>query len=194
MPIMPADPIARPALLLVVLLAATALAFETAPSPGPTPQSEGVRGKAAWPPRERLGSSSPAAVKRPAPSPGGRNAFPGPVKARVLRVVDGDTLVAEAVIWPGHVVTATVRLRGIDAPEMRSKCPEEQQNAADARDALAALVGQGPVKITNISAGKYYGRVLADVETADGRGVSDDLLAHRLVRPYSGGRRQSWCN
>ncbi|WP_157016521.1 thermonuclease family protein [Mesorhizobium xinjiangense] len=129
----------------------------------------------------------------PALAAAAKGDFPGPVEAHVLRIIDGDTLVAEATIWPGHVVTATIRLRGIDAPETRAACEEERRTAARAREALSALVGTGPVRISNISAGKYYGRVLADVETADGRGLTGEMLARRLVRPYAGGRRQPWC-
>lgn len=119
--------------------------------------------------------------------------FHGPVEATVLEVLDGDTFLAEALVWPGHAVRVNVRIRGIDAPEMKARCRAERAAAERARDALAVLFGDGPVAISNIAGAKYYGRVLADVTTADGQGVASVLLGEELVRPYGGGRRAGWC-
>lgn len=120
--------------------------------------------------------------------------FRGPVKATVLEVLDGDTFLAEAVVWPGHTVRVNVRIRGIDAPEIKARCDAERAAAERARQALASLFGADPVAISNISGAKYYGRVLADVTTAGGQGVASILLGEKLVRPYGGGRREAWCD
>lgn len=119
--------------------------------------------------------------------------FRGPVEAVVLEVLDGDTFLAEAIVWPGHTVRVNVRIRGIDAPEMKARCDAERTAAEKARDALASLFGEAPVAISNIAGAKYYGRVLADVTTADGHGVASILLGEKLVRHYDGGRRAAWC-
>lgn len=120
--------------------------------------------------------------------------FRGPVEAVVVEVLDGDTFLAEAIVWPGHSVRVNIRIRGIDAPEMKARCNAERVAAEKAREALASLFGAGPIAISNISGAKYYGRVLADVTTADGQGVASILLGEKLVRPYGGGRRQAWCD
>ena len=119
--------------------------------------------------------------------------FRGPVEAVVVEVLDGDTFLAEAIVWPGHSVRVNVRIRGIDAPEMKARCDAERAAALRAREALASLFGADPIAISNISGAKYYGRVLADVTTADGQGVASVLLGEKLVRPYGGGRREAWC-
>jgi micrococcal nuclease len=118
----------------------------------------------------------------------------GPVEARVLSVLDGDTFRAEAHVWPGHRITVNVRIRGIDAPEMKARCPAERSAARTARQTLADLLGGGPVSIGNIAGAKYYGRVLADVSTSNGTAVAPAMLARSLVRPYGGGRRRGWCD
>src|ERR1700754_1456632 len=105
----------------------------------------------------------------------------GPVEAVVLEVLDGDTFLAEATVWPGHTVRVNVRIRGIDAPEMKARCVAERAAAEKARDALALLFGEEPVAISNISGAKYYGRVLADVTTSGGQGVASILLGEKLV-------------
>jgi endonuclease YncB( thermonuclease family) len=124
---------------------------------------------------------------------GGERLLGGPVEARVISVIDGDTLRAAAFIWPGHEVTVSVRIRGIDAPEIKSRCEAERRAAERAKSALEDLVGLGSVRLRDVGGGKYYGRVLADVEAADGTPVGAALLSLDLVRPYGGGRRDPWC-
>ena len=119
--------------------------------------------------------------------------FPGPVEALVVRVLDGDTLVADARVWPGQTIRVNVRIRGIDAPEMKSRCRHEHLAAEKAREALSTMLGEGMIRISNIAGAKYYGRVLADVETPSGVSVAPALLSAALVRPYKGGRRKGWC-
>lgn len=119
--------------------------------------------------------------------------FEGPVKARVLKVLDGDTFLAEAELWPGQSLRIHVRLRGIDAPERKARCPAERDMAAAARSALARHLGD-EVRISNIAGAKYYGRVLADVAAASGGDVSAQMLRDGLARPYAGGRRAGWCD
>lgn len=119
--------------------------------------------------------------------------FRGPVAVIVLNIIDGDTFLADAQVWPGQFVRVNVRIRGIDAPEMKSRCAGEHDAALRARDALAELIGDGAVSISNIGGAKYYGRVLADVETQQGVPVAEEMLGRSLVRPYDGGRRAGWC-
>ncbi len=47
--------------------------------------------------------------------------------------------------------------------------------------------------LTQIGGGKYFGRVVADVATADGVDVGAVLIAAGHARPYDGGARGSWC-
>lgn len=118
--------------------------------------------------------------------------FEGPVSARVLEVLDGDTFLAEARLWPGQYLRVNVRLRGIDAPEMKGRCPAERSQARDARRLLAEILGPD-VLISNIGGAKYYGRVLADVATREGGPVAARMMALGIVRAYRGGKRASWC-
>jgi endonuclease YncB( thermonuclease family) len=119
--------------------------------------------------------------------------FEGPVKASVVRILDGDTFRATAHVWPGQTISIDIRIRGIDAPEKRGRCPAERMRARVAREALENLLSPGDVEIRNIAGAKYHGRVLADVTTVAGRDVATALLSEGLVRPYDGGRRGGWC-
>jgi endonuclease YncB( thermonuclease family) len=111
----------------------------------------------------------------------------------VIRTIDGDTFEARVHLWPGLDLATRVRLRGIDAPELKASCPGELQMAEAASDALRGLLGEGDVSIFNIGPDKYSGRVVADVATKKTANVSASLLAAGHARSYSGGHRQGWC-
>ena len=111
----------------------------------------------------------------------------------VIRTIDGDTFEARVHLSPGLDLTTRVRLRGIDAPELKAACPQELQMAEAATDALRDLLGEGEVTIFNIGPDKYQGRVVADVATKRTDNVSAALLAAGHARSYSGGHRSGWC-
>jgi micrococcal nuclease len=110
----------------------------------------------------------------------------------VVRTIDGDTFLARVRQRNGRDLVARVRLRGIDAPEMKASCQEELDKAEAAARALRDLLGEGGVTITNLGPDKY-GRVLADVATKRTANVSAALLAGGYARSYNGGHRDGWC-
>src|ERR1041385_4489386 len=110
--------------------------------------------------------------------------------AEVLRVLDGDTFEARVHLWPGLETTTRVRLRGIDAPEMKARCADERVKAEAARDALRRILDQGEVGITRVTLDKYAGRVDADVSTASTPNVSNALHEAGHVRRYEHVRRR----
>ena len=116
----------------------------------------------------------------------------GPVEARVIEVVDGDTIRVAARIWLGQDVETLVRIAGIDAPELRGRCTRERRMAAAARDLLARQLF-GSVVLTAIANGTYAGLVVAHVALPRGADVAALLLEAGLARPYDGGARQPWC-
>lgn len=110
----------------------------------------------------------------------------------VVRTIDGDTFVARVHQRDGRDLIARVRLRGIDAPEMKASCQDELTKAEAATEALRSLLGQGGVTIYNLGSEKY-GRVLADVATRRTANVSAAMLAGGYARSYNGGHRDGWC-
>jgi endonuclease YncB( thermonuclease family) len=127
------------------------------------------------------------AIWRRANSNGGRH----PVD--VLYVIDGDTFGARVHLWPGLEITTKVRLRGIDAPELKAQCADELKRAEAAKAALRGLLAEGDVVISNIGADKYQGRIDADVATRKTPNVSAALLSGGFARAYDGGHRNGWC-
>ena len=113
--------------------------------------------------------------------------------ADVLHGIDGDTFSARVHLEPGIDLAARVRLRGIDAPELKGQCAQEVRLAEAAGDALNKLLREGGVTISNIGPDKYPGRVVADVATKRTPNVSAALLGSGHVRSYGGGHRNGWC-
>ncbi len=126
-------------------------------------------------------------------SEGSQAALPGPIQARVLDVVDGDTLKVRARIWLNQDVETNVRIVGVDTPELRGKCEEEKRRARAARDYLAATIGDTPVLLKQVQADKFGNRVLARVELSNGADLAQRLIAEGHARPYRGDARQPWC-
>ena len=137
----------------------------------------------------RSASDALAPAVRPSEPGSARMVHP----AEVMRVIDGDTFEARVHLWPGLDVTTRVRLRGIDAPELKARCGEERAKAEAAREALRAMLDQGEVGISRVMLDKYGGRVVADASTSGTPDVSAALLDAGVARRYAGGHRDGWC-
>ncbi|MFN3461754.1 MAG: thermonuclease family protein, partial [Oceanibaculum sp.] len=120
-----------------------------------------------------VGASDLAALDPGARAPA---SIAGPVEASFLGNYDGDTITVRAWIWPRQSVETSVRLTGIDAPELRGRCEAEKQAARVARDRLNALLSQARrIELHDIALDKYGGRVLARV-VADGQDMAAALV------------------
>lgn len=98
-------------------------------------------------------------------------------------VIDGDTI---------RVGGRSVRIVGIDAPELRGACQREVRLARQARDRMAVLVRHGVV--LELRGSDRYRRQLAVVRDRQGRDLARIMIAEGLARPYTGrGRREGWC-
>jgi endonuclease YncB( thermonuclease family) len=145
-----------------------------------------------WPQAEVTHSVQPEADTRAIWTQAGNSDVRHPVD--VIRTIDGDTFEARVHLWPGLDMTTRVRLRGIDAAELKASCPEELRLAEAASVALRGLLGEGGVTIYNIGPDKYNGRVVADAATTRTPNVSAAMLASGHARSYHGGHRGGWCN
>ncbi len=92
----------------------------------------------------------------------------------------------------GHEIS--VRVRGLDAPEMKGKNACEKTKAKEAK-AFVASIFQHAKRIDLVNAGKdKYFRILADVEV-DGVSLTDALLHRGYAYTYLGKTKQKvdWC-
>lgn len=107
---------------------------------------------------------------------------------------DGDTIYVAIPGLPGEIANMSVRVRGVDTPEIRGKCDSEKQLAEKARDyARDRLKTAKSVEFCEPEWGRYGGRVVASVRI-DGSPLDLELINNGFARPYDGKtKRQPWC-
>ena len=101
----------------------------------------------------------------------------------VIKVYDGDTITVASRMY-GTYYRFSVRLRGIDCPEIKSA---DNAIAKIAQKKVADLILNKMVYLTDVSMDKY-GRLLANV-SYQGIDVSTFLLKQKLAVPYDGGTK-----
>ncbi len=107
---------------------------------------------------------------------------------------DGDTVYITMPGVPAELSDMSVRVNGVDTPEIRGKCAEEKAQAKAARSfVIEKLTAAQEVQFCNPEWGKYAGRVLADV-VIDGVNLADLLIQNGMARAYDGGSREGWCD
>lgn len=115
------------------------------------------------------------------------------IVSEVRSIYDGDTFKVSIAGWPPIIgKSISVRVAGIDTPEMRGSCEREKQLAREAKKHTVAFLRAGRVvELRNIERDKYF-RIVADV-FVDGRNLTQSLLNAGLGYPYGGGTKRKWC-
>ena len=117
----------------------------------------------------------------------------GPYQVQVVDVIDGDTLKVDVELWPGLTQRVSVRVAGVNAPELRSGAPCEREAGRNAKAFVQGrIMNAEEVIITDIQHDKFAGRVIAHV-LIDGNDLGVMLLATGHAREYDGGARSAWC-
>lgn len=125
-------------------------------------------------------------------------AFTFPITGgQVIKVYDADTItIASKLPYDSSpLYRLSVRLTGIDTPEIKGKgvTEDEKQAAVEARDFVSNLVLHKQVRLENIESEKY-GRILADVFIGDIH-LNQLLVQERYAVRYDGGTKikpDSW--
>ena len=118
--------------------------------------------------------------------------FTFPIKGgRVIKVYDADTItIASKLPYDeSPMYRLSVRLNGIDTPEMKGKgvLDDEKEAAKHARDFVSNLVSNKYVTLENIESEKY-GRILADVYIGNIH-LNELLLKEKYAIKYDGGTK-----
>ena len=121
----------------------------------------------------------------------------GPYPAKVLRVIDGDTVLVELTLRTGFMppgkFDVRVRLAGVDTPEPRGKSPCEREAARAATAfAKAWLARDGALEVLITGRDKYADRVDGRIRRGE-EDLAQALLAAGHARVYDGGKRRAWC-
>lgn len=114
-------------------------------------------------------------------------------KAKVVKIIDGDTLDLDIDlgfdIW--HAIR--VRMYGIDAPETRTTNLTEKQSGLLTKEYVKNWFdknGYDVVIKTYKEKTEKYGRILADVyNTSSSECLNNILIANNLAKPYFGDKK-----
>lgn len=103
----------------------------------------------------------------------------GDMAGVVLRVIDGDSLEACALVRIG-----SIRVLGIDAPELATPAGKRSKQFAE------SILPVGRVLLMRLQGPDKFGaRVLGDVQLPEGEWFSQAMLNAKYARPYDGGKR-----
>jgi len=111
-----------------------------------------------------------------------------------VRNYDGDTITFNL---PGlHPIIGdkiSIRVNGIDTPEIKGKCEQEKYSAKQGKELVADILKDAErIDIKNIERGKYF-RIVADV-FVDGENLADELIEAGIAVRYDGGTKtHNWC-
>lgn len=129
------------------------------------------------------------------------SAFYGPYTLIAPIAIDGDTIKASVPVWPGMNIDASIRVIGVDTPELTpAGCATKAENdairaaAVRAKEFVDAWISRNsPVVIGGVKQDTYSGRYDAVVTGSGGERLSAALIQAGLGRVYNGGKRQTWC-
>lgn len=114
---------------------------------------------------------------------------------KYLKNYDGDTISFNIDNVPKILGSnISVRVRGVDTPEIKGKLPCEKESARIAQKLVHNLLENSKViNLKSIERDKYF-RILAEIEF-DGRNLSETLIKNNLAYPYNGGTKEKvdWC-
>lgn len=113
---------------------------------------------------------------------------------RVIKVYDGDTFTLACCLNGDSTLERyyrfSVRLAGIDTPEMKSRNATEKSLATAAQTALSRLILNQVVELRNVKFEKY-GRLLADVYVGNIH-VNQYMIDNKHAVYYDGGTKPEW--
>ena len=115
--------------------------------------------------------------------------------AEYVKNYDGDTLTFNIPnIHPLVGKNISVRIRGLDTPEIKGKTKCEKQKAIEAKKQVSEMLKKAKnIELRHIKRGKYF-RIVADV-IVNGKSIKDELIKLKLAYPYDGKTKKkiNWC-
>ena len=87
----------------------------------------------------------------------------------------------------------SIRVNGIDTPDIRGKCEKEKYDAKQAQQMVTDILKDADqIVLRNMERGKYF-RIAADV-MVDGENLADMLIEAGTAVRYDGGKKtHRWC-
>ena len=113
---------------------------------------------------------------------------------KVTSIYDGDTFRANIKGYPNIIgKSISIRINGIDTPEIKCKCKKEKQLSQKAKQFTINILRSAKIIVLkNLKRGKYF-RIIADVY-ADDKNLAQELIKNNLAVIYNGDTKiKDWC-
>lgn len=114
---------------------------------------------------------------------------------KLVKNYDADTITFRLPNTTEFFSTMSVRVYGLDTPEIRGKTDCEKELAKSAKEFVKSELEKAKViSLKNVQGDKYF-RLLANVEY-DGKDLTKELLSRGLAYEYFGDKKQerTWCD
>ena len=125
------------------------------------------------------------------------NLFAEDIIATPVSVYDGDTFKVNIDEIPYKIFSKgiSIRVRGIDTPEMHGKCDNERKMARKAKEIVKKYLSNKRVRLIDVKRGKYF-RIVATVKSVGEKETLEEvLLRENVAVEYDGGKKtKDWCN
>jgi micrococcal nuclease len=111
-----------------------------------------------------------------------------------IRNYDGDTITFNLPsLHPIIGEKISIRVNGIDTPEIRGQCEKEKYDAKQAKKMVEDILKDAEqITLENMERGKYF-RIAADV-MVDEENLADLLINAGMAVKYDGGKKnKNWC-
>jgi len=109
-------------------------------------------------------------------------------KAKVVKVVDGDTVDLDIDVGFNITIRQRVRLMGIDTPESRTKDLVEKEKGLKAKHITEGYALKAKETVVKTYKDDKYGRMLVDL-VCDGVNVNQKLIDGGFAWNYDGGHK-----
>lgn len=96
-------------------------------------------------------------------------------KAKLIKIIDGDTIDAEIDLGFGVFIKQRIRLYGINTPETRTTDLEEKERGFAAKQRLTELLSQEFIVETLLNKRGKFGRVLGILHIEDEDGTRTNI-------------------
>ena len=104
--------------------------------------------------------------------------------AKLLNVVDGDTVDMDIDVGFNVKIKQRMRLKGINTPELHSQDLELRSKAIVAKEFVSATLIVGTSYVINTYKEDKYGRLLVDIYIKDSTTLNELLLTKGLAVPF----------
>lgn len=113
-------------------------------------------------------------------------------KAKLVRVIDGDTIDAEIDLGFNVVIRQRIRLYGIDTPESRTRDLEEKERGLAAKQRLTEILPKEFIVKTMLNKRGKFGRILGVlyINMNDETSVNDMLVEEGHAIQYLGSKKE----